>query len=142
MGGMCKSPEDIATVKAILNKDTLLLSMLDSKPAHLGSTRLERFMLVLWQFPKHCLMTHLMCIIPILVGCLPLALGVPHAEVMIDSFPNISATYNHLETMTHARPLHSQILEGLVAGLLHIGTLYLMCVSLICCAYDYKIVLR
>ena len=89
--GMRKSPEDIATIKAILNNDTLVLSVLDTKPAHLGSTRLERLMLALWQFPKHCLMTHLTCIIPILVGCLPLALGVLHAEVMIDSFPNISA---------------------------------------------------
>jgi hypothetical protein len=138
--GMCKSAKNEAFIAAILNEDPLVMSAMRSKPAHLGTSKLERFLLVLWQFPKHCLMTNLMCIIPILVGSIPIALGALHASWMVDAFPNVSATYYEFEALTHARPLPSQILEVIIS-FVNNCSLYLCIVACLCCAYDYKIVL-
>merc|ERR1712196_493850 len=106
-----------------------------SKPAHMGSTALERMLLVLHQYPKHCLMTNLMCVMPILVGCVPIALGALHASLMVGSLPpGVSATYAQIEKMTAVRSVASKLLEALVS-LVNNCSLYLMLVSTMCCLY-------
>ena len=138
--GMRKSDADRKFVDAVINNDLSSLGVLSDKAPHLGVTKTKRFWMTLRAYPRHCLMTLSMCVIPILAGCIPIGIGALHASKMVDAFPDLSATYADMEMMSWARPPVSQYLEALVSFINNCG-LYLMMTSVLCCIYDYKIVL-
>ncbi len=65
--------------------------------AHMPETKAQRALTVLRQYPMHCLMTNIMCILPILAGCVPIVIGTTHARLMVRDLPNVSATYNDMD---------------------------------------------
>ena len=138
--GMVKTPEDEIFVNKVLNNDNSAFMGM-SKPAHLGETKWERAMLVLKQFPMHCLKMQLMCIIPILAGCVPILLGAVHANEIAKTieFADVSATYKDFEDLTYARMPHSVFLEALVSTINNMS-LYIMFFGTLCCLYDWRVV--
>ena len=139
--GMAKSAAADKHVKrAIASVDSPWFDVGNSKPAHLGRTRVERLKLVLRQFPKHIAVTNLMCVLPILAGCVPIALSALHARHMVDSLPELSATYSDFESTPFVRPLSSALLQGLVA-FTNRTLVYIMYVIVLCALYPHKIVL-
>lgn len=109
--GWTKKPDDEAYVEAVLNG----LSSSDPnggpKPAHLGETKSERLKLVLQQFPRHLLHTNINCILPILIGIVPIFFGALHSRQMVSSLPDLNATYADYELLEFARPMSSAALQ-------------------------------
>ena len=138
--GMRKTDADREFVQSVIKNDASALAVLDVKAPHLGATRNERFRLTLRAYPWHCLVTLSMCVIPVLVGSIPIGIGALHASKMIEAFPDLSATYAEMELMGWARPPASQYLEAFVS-FINNAMLYVMMTSVMCSLYDYKLVL-
>ena len=138
--GMTKSDKDAEYVESVLNNVSTSDSGGGLAPAHLGKTKSERMYRVLRQFPSHFLHTNLMCVIPILVGLIPIGLGAMHGRVMAASLPDTHATYEDLEILEHARPLDDCLLQGLASAVGR-ASIYVMFVTITSALYGKDVVL-
>jgi hypothetical protein len=80
--------------------------------AHSGGTASERLCRALDQFPRHYLRTIGTCVLPALVGMVPILTAGLHAKRMVADLPHIAATYDDFEKLSEVRSGISLALEG------------------------------
>jgi len=145
--GMRKSPEDTKLVDAITDNYIMNRTMapeidpakIGYTMAHLGATKKERAWLVCKQYPMHCVHTNAACILPVLAGCIPIAIGATQAAILVNEFPDTTAKMVTLEDLVYARSFGSMMMEVLMCANNTLST-WIMAVALLCCMFDGKIV--
>jgi hypothetical protein len=111
------------------------------KPAHVGATKRERAILVMKQYPMHCLKTNISCIPPILVGSIPIAIGAGHARLVLDALPPVSADLGILKMLNYAYEPRIAVFGEIFLQLCNLIEVHVMVVTLTSALYDFKVCL-